>query len=434
VNNIIPYALSESTTKKLQAFFACFFYSLFFAYPISTFITKYVVGAESNIISILARSWVFFLGIIAIYLNIKFRQFLYSGTFLLFVVFWIIYAARILYDTTQNPELLGSSPSLYFTFAILLSFITTIGCFTKVAFWRWKYFDMGLLVILALLNIMMLYNTITTPSEYIIEKGFRFEGNERLNPITAGMLASFLLVFIAVKLHDGKIRFSNVLLYLLLVIISAVNLVVTLSKGPIIFSLIAIVLIASRLVGANQLKRVAGIMLSVLLLFALISYLNLGDIFSLVLDRFAGISGKDESTAERLLLYNNAWEQFLRAPFTGDFLEERVLRIYPHNMVLESLMALGIFGGILFVAYYSVCGIRIGLVLIRTRIAIVPLIVFYGFISSTISGSLSMGPEIWYCLSLANALYFHYTSTLEKHTFPSAQHIHPLSVKGVGIE
>ncbi len=394
--------------EKLRRFFAVFFLSLFFAYPLSTFVTMFLVPSGSNVISILARAWVFVLGLNAIYLNLKWNQFHRPASFVLFVFFWSIYSTRIIYDTTVNTDELGSSPFLYYSFAIVLSFITCIGCFTKVAFWKWRYFNISLLITLAALNVLLLYNVITTPSDYIIDRGFRFEGNERLNPITSGMLASFLLVFIAVQLYYDRLNWKNSIFYLTLAAIGMVNLAVTLSKGPIFFTLLALLLIISRLFGQRKMKPILWLAASILLVLLVMGYFGLLDIFSLVLERFSGIGEKDESTAERLMLYSNAWKQFQQSPFLGDFLEERVLKIYPHNMVLESLMALGVAGGIMFVTYFVVSGYKIVKVLLRTQIAIVPLIVFYGFISSMISGSLSMGPELWYCFAFAHVLYYHY--------------------------
>lgn len=356
------------------------------------------------------------LGLRAIYLNLKWKTGLYGTPFLIFLFFWCVYSVRIAYDTILNAHELGSSPALYFNFAILLSFITTIGCFTKVAFWKWKHFVKVLFMVLIILNVLIVISVVTAPTDYIIERGFRFEGNERLNPITSGMIAAFLLVLIFVKVHNGQISKKTALFFLLLAALSVVNLVTTLSKGPILFAVLSMLFILFRLLTKGALKTVAIIAVGVIGVGSIMSYFGIVDIVNLVLERFIGIGERDESTAERILLYSNAWKQFLAAPLTGDFLEERVLRIYPHNMILEALMALGIFGGLLFLLYYIISSLRIVIVILRTNVHIVSLIVFYGFISSMISGSLSMGPEIWYCFAFAHVFYHQYLINRQAQT------------------
>jgi len=407
--------------QQLEAFFSIFFLSLFFAYPLSTFLSKYLLPS-SNIISVLARTWVLILGLKAIHLNMKWKKGLYGLPFLLFLFFWCIYCVRIAHDTLLSADELGSSPALYFNFAILLSFITSIGCFTKVAFWKWRHFHKSLLVILVSLNALIFISVITAPTDYIIERGFRFEGNERLNPITSGMIAAFLLVFIFVKVYNGQITAKSAWFYLLLAALSGVNLVTTLSKGPILFAVLSMLLVLLRLVSKGAIKKLLVIAMGVLGIAAIMNYFGIVDIVGLVLERFIGIGERDDSTAERLMLYNNAWKQFLSSPLTGDFLEERILRIYPHNMILESLMALGIFGGLLFMLYYFISGLRLATVLLRTNVHIVSLIIFYGFISSMISGSLSMGPEIWYCFAFAHVFYYQYTLK-KQQLLPVQNHI-----------
>jgi len=51
----------------------------------------------------------------------------------------------------------------------------------------------------------------------------------------------------------------------------------------------------------------------------------------------------------RLDLYANALSSFADKPFLGSGLEEYKIGFYPHNVIIESLMATGVFGGALFI-------------------------------------------------------------------------------------
>ena len=51
-------------------------------------------------------------------------------------------------------------------------------------------------------------------------------------------------------------------------------------------------------------------------------------------------------------MVSGAVNQFFESPVFGSFLEEKIFKEYPHNLLLESFMATGILGGLLFVIYY----------------------------------------------------------------------------------
>jgi hypothetical protein len=75
----------------------------------------------------------------------------------------------------------------------------------------------------------------------------------------------------------------------------------------------------------------------------------------ILVDRLENIAIADSSNlsdTERLGLWAGAWEQFIEHPILGSGLEEKTFRFYPHNMVLESLMATGVLGGALFIGIF----------------------------------------------------------------------------------
>ena len=56
----------------------------------------------------------------------------------------------------------------------------------------------------------------------------------------------------------------------------------------------------------------------------------------------------DMSTAGRVVSFYGAWQQFLDDPLMGRYVTEQITSFYPHNIYLESLMAVGLLGSILF--------------------------------------------------------------------------------------
>jgi O-antigen ligase len=62
-----------------------------------------------------------------------------------------------------------------------------------------------------------------------------------------------------------------------------------------------------------------------------------------IVSRFT-TAGSDESTLERLLLWRGALAQFNASPLLGESFVEAITRGYPHNDILEAMMATGIVG------------------------------------------------------------------------------------------
>src|SRR5690606_23488506 len=56
------------------------------------------------------------------------------------------------------------------------------------------------------------------------------------------------------------------------------------------------------------------------------------------------LRGNNSNEDERVVLYRNALEQFISSPIYGDQVMVKEIHSYPHNLVMEVLMALGIIG------------------------------------------------------------------------------------------
>ena len=104
----------------------------------------------------------------------------------------------------------------------------------------------------------------------------------------------------------------------------------------------------------------------------------------------------DESNTERSRLGVAAWLQFTESPWFGDALFERVELTYPHNVLVEALMATGILG------FLAVCGIFIMMgrailrvLLYRPDAAWVAMIALQSILVSLISGSLFQSGIFW---------------------------------------
>ena len=109
--------------------------------------------------------------------------------------------------------------------------------------------------------------------------------------------------------------------------------------------------------------------------------------------RFSNIS-EDESALERLLIQANAVDQFLTSPWLGSAYIERVTGFIPHNMLIESAMALGVGGAILF-TLLAIRGLRRSLMLAKTGSVLLPMLFIQSLANSQLSGSLWQSADFW---------------------------------------
>ena len=111
-----------------------------------------------------------------------------------------------------------------------------------------------------------------------------------------------------------------------------------------------------------------------------------------------------ESAIGRYTVMTDAWNQFLENPVWGSSLVERNSLIYPHNFVVESFMATGIFGGLAF-CYVVLHSVWKALRLLQ-RDAIngwMALLYLQALIGGMLSGALYYAPAFWALLGIVIA-------------------------------
>ncbi|WP_306118173.1 MULTISPECIES: O-antigen ligase family protein [unclassified Roseitalea] len=159
----------------------------------------------------------------------------------------------------------------------------------------------------------------------------------KVNPIALSALALDYLLFLMVFADRSRlVRVLSLLAVPILVLVIAY----AKSRGPLIATVLAlIVLFAS---GRRPLIGGAVAILAGLGVFAALAMALLR------LDLFAGTLARmrlDGGSAQiRLEQWRAAWTQFLDHPLFGDRIYETAFGFYPHNLFLESLIALGLAG------------------------------------------------------------------------------------------
>lgn len=321
----------------------------------------------------------------------------FGATVLLSLALWLLLLGRVFLDTVFDP--LPGEPGMPVSQYLLLSI--GAGFLPALAFLeiptratldvaRRVTEVLGAVALVALL--------------YLGLRGV-FEGRifsrlstEILNPISVGHLGAsvFLVTLAGLATSRGAAK----LLRMLLIVLSLVVVVASGSRGPIVAAL----LLAILHVLLGQLRRglsVGGLVLRIgaiagaVVLFAAAIVFIESTTNAQITSRFYGGFG-DASSQERMLLFRGAWQQFSEQPLAGHAYVELGLMTYPHNLVLETMMATGVVGLAVLLLVLLGATLAGGRVLLAdARTAWPGLLLLQYLIALMFSGSILLDGRFW---------------------------------------
>lgn len=213
---------------------------------------------------------------------------------------------------------------------------------------------------------------------------------EALNPITVGFTGLFTLLAI-VALWRQRPRLIPA--FLIGGAIAVYSIVEAASRGPAAAGAFAIAVLA--------LAR-RNFLLFALLLAAGAYFAYFADDTSLkLLSRFEGI-GTDASSAERLFFMQNSIREALDHPLFGHAYAETVTFQSPHNLVIESGLAIGMLGvAIMLVIYFQI--VRRAWLLAKAQHEFLAALLCCAFVNANLSASLWSSVEFWIPVVLSAA-------------------------------
>lgn len=321
-------------------------------YPIWAGVAGFIGQDENRLVTIVYRVVVALLSL-WVFMQSRSRR-MPSGDVLVFaaMVFWAAYLARIAVDgyvrhlnlPVPAYEMLVSSVLL----AIVPALVGLIYPTDREMVQARNLIAAAILI--ALILVWLDSRTAMVQSEYL-SRGRLAIG--KLNPIGVGKIAgSLFLVALSVLYGGQRPRTPGAwLVWLTAGLLGLAFMLMSASKGPILSVLAALAVFAllpfkPGRVATMALVVAAVVVVSLLANEAIDRYLGFN-----FLDRFVlafVYTDYDMSSVERIVAFNGAWEQFLRNPFWGDAIIESTTSYYPHNSILESLMATGVLGTLPF--------------------------------------------------------------------------------------
>jgi O-antigen ligase len=179
---------------------------------------------------------------------------------------------------------------------------------------------------------------------------------DKLNPISLGAIATslalVLLLLPTTHIRQAVLRYGSILILLGIAAFSQ-------ARGPMISTAGALIAIGALSPKSYRhiLVRVGVVVAAVLLLLPLFTKFNLMDF---ALERFFKDPSQfsnleNDSIWIRQRSWHAAWDQFIESPIIGNKVFEPTRDQYPHNLILESLISVGILGSSLFFLHIVIC-------------------------------------------------------------------------------
>lgn len=363
--------MGKVSYKQINTFFSTLNFILcFIGYEFSTVIFLSNNEAASDItqaITIPYRFFALLISLMVIILNVRRKISIKSIAYLVFIFFWLLFSVRIFYDLFLRPDVFISDKYRLLMYVFAICFVAVVSVSVsyqsinfKKTFW----------CILTLSALMLIRIFIFRIDDFFSHENVRQSANVALSTISFGhlcTLSAVLSIFAFVKLTKGKYFLQIILL--LLFLFSIILMFKSGSRSPIL----ALFVIIFFWVFAEKRNFIIGFF--VLLFISIVFIIFLDDIIAFI-GYFAPITEirlraaiYEGHTSGRDILYDTAFNVFLKNPFIGDQFAIFGLNgswIYSHNIILDALMGLGIIGGILII-YILIMGVLYILKLIKSK-------------------------------------------------------------------
>lgn len=306
---------------------------LVIGYPLSAVVSQ-MMGAQSGMINIGFRAAILALSFALGIWTISRGQYRLDA---LIVIFLTVYTFRLVVDlnysglpniqddflffaaTVLGPVLALGGGHVWYNERMLAKLVGSIGGFAGV---------------------LIVYSLTFQPDQMLSEAQGGRAGFEFLNPISISYHGLFIAAAALILIFTTR-GWRDKLIWVAVVIMGAYLLIAGGSRGP----LVALV-IAAGLTGLANSRAASSY---VALLVVLVPLLLVLGAPQLIVERFLS-AGNDASSLERFQSVRLALELALDNPLLGYAYIEPNTGSYPHNLLVESAMALGVFGLVLMLA------------------------------------------------------------------------------------
>lgn len=321
------------------------------------------IASISLSVTVPYRAFAFFVSIIVIIINYKNHFRLYNVPLIAFLFFWGILIIRMFYDIYFgiNFKLTETSQLWLYVFGICLPIVFSI----IISF---KYIDLDksffwIFCATALILVLSLFSN----QALLFGSDERQDANLAFNTIQFGHFgtsATILGIFILIK---KKLKVHLRLIVFLITILGLFCMLRAGSRGPVV-ALIFVLFFFLFSRGKNLFRSIISLSVAISLTIVLIEQILtfMRNISPIMEDRLR-LAIYEGDTSNRDPLYELAIKSFLESPLIGKqfaFFDTDGTFVYTHNLILDTLMGLGIVGFVAIV-YILFSAFKISYYLIR---------------------------------------------------------------------
>lgn len=302
------------------------------------------------------------------------------------IIFLFLYGIRLFYDATYTSLPDAADSGIFYLVVVVLPFIA-------ISLGRMYYDERRSLIAMVLLCFpTMIILLILGRQNSNIEVTGRL-GFDSLNPVSIGYLGLYAVISSAL-LWPRLSRFYRYAFLLPTIVIGAYLMIQASARGPIVGLVLCLAAVAVR--RGSVLICTSGILVVGALLF--------GDYLAdLALFQRIAATGSDVSSMERFDRAAIALELMVEHPFYGYGYIDPFYYSFPHNLVIESGMALGV-GGFIAMILLQVRYGKLIWSFLSSRQYYAPMIGLIGLSSAWISSTLWASVTFWTPLILLVAL------------------------------
>ncbi len=358
------------------------------------------------------------ISLVVIYYNIN--KFAYiSKDSLLVIVFYIAYIVKIFISINSDISAFnaGTNKSSYYINSIGIVFFPLLSVivsseyinFNKILKWSFYVSFITILLILFKSNEMR-----------VASEDARLNGNIAVSTITFGHIGTSMFI-LSLSIYRYN-KFHKILA--IFGIISGVYIaIISGSRSPILALLVVILIVSYTF---SKYKMIS-ILISIIFIFSLFifsnTYLHFIDKYSHVSSGRIALTITEGDSGNRDSYYSAAIDQFVESPIIGDnFVLKKGIGKgdYPHNLILEAMLAFGFLGGIILI-YLYIKSIRISYVNIKNNTALkwLGLLFFQFLIYSSLHGALWGASQFIIIMGLILTFQF---KKIYKKTIQKAEH------------
>ncbi|RWK55784.1 MAG: O-antigen ligase domain-containing protein [Mesorhizobium sp.] len=329
-------------------------------------------------------------------------------------LFFILYTCRIIENMYISSIIISPGPMMLFSVFL----VTGIGATLLIASMDRAIRNTDLIFVMNILCVTFLVGLYLNRDMLFLSQDERM-AIDKINPIAMGHTAfAFLIYFLLVLGKTKKLTIQAAILGPMLLLV----VVFSRSRGAYIAGAGALLVYILLLKGS---KRVFAVLGALVVAMAILASSGV-ELFDVVIARLQTIDvDADQSTMARSQLFSGAWRQFLENPVIGRYAVEMQFNFYPHNIYLESLMAVGALGS-LPLAAHIVLALRSTVGIIRSgKFPLAAVLAAVLFIREAIagmaSGSLWGNSLFWVTSALTISFWYGYQGFLARNRNPEVR-------------